>query len=93
MGYSRGSLGDRNPERNSASGDLAHVIAEVKKDSIRDWVNYPTHPWDTLVSNVTSFLLCPGNLSEIEFKDNGLNFQGGGISKQEIIQAGQIKHL
>lgn len=56
--------------RETDSACLAHEGSERNKDSIRNWAR--GHSCDSMIKNLVSFYPCLENLSEVEFKRNGI---------------------
>lgn len=81
MDHSVGSLKDKNAERNMVNEDLGYEISEGNKDSIRNCDG--GHSCDILTNTLASF--CPENLSEAEFKRNGIMRSGGEIARQDSV--------
>lgn len=53
------------------SGGLAHEISEVKRTQLETGVEATSVTF--LAKDLAAVCLCPENLSEVEFKNNGLS--------------------
>lgn len=80
------SLEDTDVERNADNGSRVPEISDGNKNSTRNvtWGRV----CDILSKNLALFCPCPGNLTEVEFEQNGVICLTEEISRQGGIPAG-----